>query len=263
MLQPIHWDIPLEMPPTIFQMGVGIHGSMPVENYQLAGLWCLHLYRYVADLYLDDVRFEIRPHHISVIPPGTRMRYHFFGRSIHLYAHFAFPQQGASIVSIPAVQDLGIRFDPLYQSIEQAIGYFPTQPRRAEVRLWDILWQLTLPSDSEARRPNHIHPDVQQVINLVELRMGQPLRVSDIVHEVGKSQNHLTRLFTAAMGITIGAYIQQRRVQRAQHLLLHSSLPVKTIAREVGIADLHLFNKTVRRVLGVSPRQVREFREKE
>jgi len=40
-------------------------------------------------------------------------------------------------------------------------------------------------------------------------------------------------------------------------LLVYSTLPVKVIASEVGIPDLHLFNKTIRRELGHSPRAIR------
>jgi len=74
----------------------------------------------------------------------------------------------------------------------------------------------------------------------------------------GTHNNHLTRLFHTTYGVTISAYIRQRRAERARHLLLHSTLPIKAIAAQVGIADLHLFNKTIRRVLHDSPRRVRD-----
>jgi transcriptional regulator GlxA family with amidase domain len=47
-------------------------------------------------------------------------------------------------------------------------------------------------------------------------------------------------------------------VERARHLLLNSTLPIKVIAREVGIPDPHLFNKIIRRELGKAPREVRK-----
>ena len=47
-------------------------------------------------------------------------------------------------------------------------------------------------------------------------------------------------------------------MERARYLLEHSTMPIKAIARDVGIPDLHLFNKTVRRELGKSPREVRK-----
>ena len=38
----------------------------------------------------------------------------------------------------------------------------------------------------------------------------------------------------------------------------HTTLAVKTIASEVGLPDLHFFNKTIRAAAGVSPRDYRE-----
>jgi AraC-like DNA-binding protein len=53
-------------------------------------------------------------------------------------------------------------------------------------------------------------------------------------------------------------YVRRRRVERARHLLLHSGLSIKQVACEVGLPDLQLFNKTIRRAYGVAPRSLRE-----
>ena len=60
--------------------------------------------------------------------------------------------------------------------------------------------------------------------------------------------------------MTVEGYIRQRRVERALHLLAHTTLTVKTIAGEVGLPDLHFFNKTIRAAAGLSPREYREQR---
>ena len=79
---------------------------------------------------------------------------------------------------------------------------------------------------------------------MIELRLAGPISVAALASEVGLSHNHLTRLFHAHAGETVAGYIAQRRLLRARHLLLHSTLPVKSIAAQVGIPDLHLFNKS-------------------
>ena len=93
---------------------------------------------------------------------------------------------------------------------------------------------------------------------MIERRLGDSLNVADLAEELGISHNHLTRLFRSKYGMTIAGYIRKRRVERARHLLAFSTIPVKSVAVEVGIPDLHLFNKTIRAVLGRSPRAVRE-----
>jgi AraC-like DNA-binding protein len=68
----------------------------------------------------------------------------------------------------------------------------------------------------------------------------------------------MTRLFHAAVGKTIVGYVQERRAERARHLLAYTDLPIKTVAAQVGIEDLSRFNKTIRRWCGAPPRRVRE-----
>ena len=255
------WSIPLDMRPTVVNMGIAVHGRTPIERYRLQDLWCVHLYGYTADLSIDGIPCTIRPGYASVIPPDRAMEYHFAGRSVHAYAHFTLPgdqlwdnQQDAPVV--PAVQDLADRFGTLSNAFEQAVSYVALQPRRAEVRLWDLLWELT--DHAQRSIPPVVHPAVQRALHIIEVRLSDPITIPTLAHEVGLSHNHLTRLFRATYGVTVSAYIRQRRMERAQHLLLHSTLPIKAIAAQVGIADLHLFNKTIHRVLHDSPRRVRD-----
>ena len=44
----------------------------------------------------------------------------------------------------------------------------------------------------------------------------------------------------------------------ARYLLTRTSIPVKEIAYQVGIADIHAFNKLCKRYLGAAPSRVRE-----
>ncbi len=252
------WVIPLEEQPTALHMGIAAHGNVPIERYQL-DFWCLHLYQYTGELRIDSAVFPIRPGYASITPPRARLEFRYYGRSIHTYSHFACPLAQDGQIVVAAMQDLGSDFVTINQALEQAVGYWATNARRASVRLWDVLWRLT---DARTTGPiavhSHVHPAVEKALALIELRLGEPVRVADLAHEVGLSQNHLTRLFHSAVGKTVSGYIQERRVLHARHLLLHSTRSVKSIAAEVGIADLHLFNKTVRRALGASPRALRE-----
>ena len=79
----IHWNMPLESSPIIVQIGENTHGAMRDEAYVLPDLWCFHLYAYEAELEVDGVHLPIRPGYVGIVPPGSRMLYHFFGRSPH------------------------------------------------------------------------------------------------------------------------------------------------------------------------------------
>src|SRR5690606_26543710 len=136
-----HWRVPLDEPPEVLQLGRGRHGTVPVERYQLPGLWCLHLYSYSATLRVDGTPLAIRPGFASLVPPGAMMEYHFQGQATHLYAHFRLCA-GAGSVLVPAMQDLGGRFDAVSGPLRSAIEHAGREPARLSAVIWSLLWQL-------------------------------------------------------------------------------------------------------------------------
>ncbi len=75
---------------------------------------------------------------------------------------------------------------------------------------------------------------------------------------VGISARQLDNLVRTGVGEAMLRYTRRRRVERAQQLLTQTSEPIRRMAADVCLGDLHVFNKTFRRALGASPRQVRE-----
>lgn len=254
----------LNAPPEIRWFSVARHGRFPVEDYRLPGLCCLHLYRYVGAVRTQGVTLPIRPGYAGFGILDTSFS-HFFPADgtpcIHLTAGFRLPPltDPARAAYLPAMLDLGDRFGPLNAALEQAVLWQETQPRRAAARLWDILWQLS----DETRRGNEssdyvVHPALARTQERIELGMSGPLRVAELAAAVDLSHNHLTRLFQEAFGVGPLAYIRARRVAQAQNLLQNTDLPIKTIAAQVGLPDLHQFNKVLRTETGLSPRALRK-----
>lgn len=252
----IEWQIPLASPPKIAQIGIGVHGQNGVERYQLPDLWCLHLYRYEASVTLGGTDFPILPGYASVVPANMPMEYHFRGRSSHLYVHFHCQYENSEEETKPiyAMQDLGDDFGRIYEQLHQVVN---SETTRAQARLWEVLWQLAERPASMPAGEAATHPAVRMALSLIDRHLDQPLRVAQIALATGVSNSYLARLFGDTLGVTVVGYIKQRRVQRAAHLLRHSTLPVKTIAAQVGLADLHQFNKAIHAALGQSPRAVR------
>lgn len=259
-MDPALWLMPLKNPPQLVLAGRAVHGAkVKVEEYQLPELWCLHLYEYEGSLAIDGREFSISPGWAGVTPPNARIVYRFRGASRHVFAHFRLPE-GGDPVKMPVMQDVGLAFEALRAGMEEAAGWLPSQPRRASVRLWDVLWQLAGQPMAEREPHKRLHPALSCAIRDVELHLAEELVIPSIAKKADISHNHLTRLFKAQFGVTIEGYIRRRRVERALHLLAHTTLGVKTIAGEVGLPDLHYFNKLVRSAVGMSPRAYRERR---
>lgn len=252
------WQMPLKNPPELVLAGQAVHGRKgAVEEYHLPDLWSVHFYRYHGTLTLDGRELALAPGWAGITPPNTKITYRFQGESRHTYAHFRLPA-GGDLVRMPVLQDLGESFEGIVRQLEEAAGWRPAQPRRSSVRLWDVLWQLAGRPMVERQPHLRQHPALGGAVREIELQLSQPLSIPAIAQRAEISHNHLTRLFRAQFGVTVEGYIRQRRVERALHLLAHTTLSVKAIAAEVGLPDLHFFNKTIRAACGMSPREYRE-----
>ena len=97
---------------------------------------------------------------------------------------------------------------------------------------------------------------VQTAIAIVENELTD-VTAHGLCKRVAVSQNHLTRLFQRAFGCGVAGFIRKRRAEKASALLERSNLPIKAIAAEVGLPDLHQFNKFVRKELGRAPSRLR------
>ncbi len=98
---------------------------------------------------------------------------------------------------------------------------------------------------------------VHQALRYIEDNLARPLSPSEVAKEVGLSQRHFTRLFTAHTGCTFHAYVNRARIDRATARLQSSRDSIKEIAAEVGFSDVHYFARTFSRIMGLPPGQIR------
>ncbi|MFC9926566.1 helix-turn-helix domain-containing protein [Streptomyces sp. NPDC127190] len=245
----------LDEPPTVVGAGIGVHGVATAHDvFRLPGLWQLHLYGYDGELRLGRSVHTVRPGRVSLVPPDTEVHFHYRGRSEHLYVHFRLRDAG-SAREVPVMQDAAAERAVLTDLLRHTVTAMPDSPARASAEVWSALWRIAeLPRGAEAGR---LHPYVAAAQAYLEEHLAGPLSVPEVARAVGVSHTHLTRVFRAETGRTVVSYIRYRRLQRARHLLLSSTLSVSAIAAAVGIADLQAFNKACRRELGASPRAVR------
>ena len=98
---------------------------------------------------------------------------------------------------------------------------------------------------------------VPRAIAFIQAHYAEPLTRDDIARHVAISGNYLTECFRQALGITPMTYLTRYRLQRAQHLLDTTDLPITEIAAETGFAEISHFTHTLKRETGVSPHAYR------
>lgn len=255
MESPLSWEVPLDSPPEVVNVGRNAHGYVPADRYRLRDLWSLHLYGYHAMLRLNGQEVEIRPGSIGITPPGTLMEYRYEGTSVHVYAHFKLSPGPTR--SVAAIQDLGALHDDVYARFYACVGMFARERRRVEARLWDVLWDVASLSAKAESSSGASHQAVRIACDAIDRRLAEPLAVAEIAALARVSTSYLARLFKEELGDSVVGYIRNRRLDRASYLLQRSSLPIKEVAVSVGIPDLQHFNKAIRTRFGVSPREWR------
>lgn len=229
-----------------------------VREYHLPEWWQLHWYDYPLDMWMNEQHIHLPRGAVTLQPPDTVARYRCRATVRHLCAHF----------QLPMVRDQPSHTLPCYleprqvraayrQLLERAVREWTTRPARSVAALWELLWLLTEDFGEPAESGPADHPAVIKASQYIERRLAQPLTPRDIAARSGISHNHLIRLFHAAFGQTVTAYVRQRRVDKARHLLVASTQPIKVVAAECGVPDLQAFNKLIRRTLGVSPSSLR------
>ncbi|MGH7143047.1 MAG: helix-turn-helix domain-containing protein [Planctomycetota bacterium] len=250
---------PLTTQPQLVSVGRNTFRPHTVERWTALKFWCFNLYRYSAELILEGRQFPIRPGYASLIPPLLEMEFHFHTGDPQVYAHHSYPDATprSPLTPLPLVIDLGRDFERTYSQVEAILGGFGVNRLRADVRLWEILWEIAERAGPIEPVGERMHPALQRAVMLIEQRLAEPLRVDALAAAAGISQNHLIRLFQARFGTSVVGYLRRQRTERARYLLTASTQPIKAIAQQVGIPDLHLFNKVIRRELGHSPRAVR------
>jgi len=103
--------------------------------------------------------------------------------------------------------------------------------------------------------------DLQAVDDYLErIETGTP-RISDVAAAAGLSSHYFAKRFRQATGQSIGRYITQWRLRRAQRLLLETDLPLKEIAYRLGFANAANFSTAFRNELAMPPGTFRRIYE--
>ena len=114
-----------------------------------------------------------------------------------------------------------------------------------------LLWCHTVNPQSPSAG---IDARVAQAREIIAARLDGRIDVATIAHEVGLSPSRLSHLFKQHTGRSIPAYIEQRRMERAEDLLRMTERSVSEVARAVGYDDPLYFSRRFRLRSGSSPR---------
>ncbi|MCK6488261.1 MAG: AraC family transcriptional regulator [Planctomycetes bacterium] len=255
-------QVPLTLPPVIATRHHGFGSSLHTrhERPSCNRFWVVNL---ISDgegeLELRGQRFPFAHGCALVAPPDLDHFYRFRRPVRKTFMHFH-AASGAASAPLPVVQDLGGRFEWFRSAILDGRRLVDAgQPARATALLWHLLWHLLWQLTSGpagGAQPRH-HPVVRALLDHLAEHLAEALDPGALARRLECSPTHLNRLCRAAFGLPLAAYVRRCRVERASHLLQHTTRTVADIAAEVGYADLQHFNKLMRAATGSAPRALR------
>ena len=99
---------------------------------------------------------------------------------------------------------------------------------------------------------------VQDALFLIQTDLAGDLSLTALAERLNLNRSYLSSLFCKEVGKTLSAYVLEKRILRAQHLLSSTPLSIQEIAWEVGIPDANYFARLFKRETGMTPKRCRE-----
>ncbi len=98
---------------------------------------------------------------------------------------------------------------------------------------------------------------LERARGLIHAQLDEPLDLDRLAKAAHFSRYHFAREFRREFGVTPHQYLTQRRLERAQQLLLTSDRSVTEVCMEVGFSSLGSFSTLFQRHIGHSPQRYR------
>lgn len=84
------------------------------------------------------------------------------------------------------------------------------------------------------------------------------INVTEIAAECGFCNNHVSKIFKEAMGISIKEYINKKRMEIAYNLAKNTDMSIEGIMEKIGLNNRTHFYNLFKKYVGKTPGQLRK-----
>jgi AraC-like DNA-binding protein len=240
-----------------------------------------------AKVYHNDEVFYLKPNHMYLIPSHTYSRYKC--DLYHEQYYISFLEEVANGLSIYSFK----KFIYEIKATERELTYFKRlleiNPGRTLVnndpKIYDnkpTLYNFKIKNDSlnsskylesqgilsvlfskfiedfSQKEKVFTKSNIEKAFVYISENLHTKLTVEDLAAYCNLNKDHFSRSFNQNFGMRPIKYIQSRRIQRAQLLLLTTSDSLKVIAEKVGIENMSYFIRTFKKFTGKTPNEFRQ-----
>lgn len=229
---------------------------------------------------------ELKPDHLYLVPSFTTHSYlcdtHFVHYYLHIYEDhqsessiledFSFPTEiPAGDLELPLIKRLcGInptmqlpQSDPTsYDNNPTLIKNIIKNKQRTfcdKVESRGIVYQLMARFLKDAQPKAEINDDrIQKVLSYIRKNIYKTIDIDSLAAISCLSKDHFIRLFKKEVNNTPLQYINQKKIEKAQLILITDSMPIKNISYLLAYEDHSYFNRLFKKLTGVTPQQYRD-----
>lgn len=234
-----------------------------------------------ACIHLPQGSFTLKPDHIYLIPPFTLHSYECNSLFTHFYIHiyerphsstyfleeFVFPVEIKAdsldyllicrLLEINPDRELK-QYDPCYYdnppTLLQNIKEEARQEEYTSLETRGILCQLLsrfLQYSSQKADITDIR--ISKVLHFIRKNIDQPIRINQLSELCLLSDDHFIRLFKKELNCTPIQYINQKKIEKAQLMLLTENASVKDIAYGLSFENISYFNRLFKQITRYTP----------
>ena len=102
------------------------------------------------------------------------------------------------------------------------------------------------------------HQLIPDCIAYLKENYAQKITIEELSGTFFLSKSYLSSLFKKATGYGVVEYLQHIRVEKACELLATTNLPITQISEQVGFGDYRFFNKSFKKITGVTAHEYRK-----
>jgi len=184
----------------------------------------------------------------------------------------------ANCIHPQGMETLSIEFDPAWLGLNRAdtlfersfycIGGSASLAARSLARIWSDesaserkLLEATADFLNRVGKPQRVSPLWLESVRQLLLR-DEAITVSEVARRLDIHPRWLAHAYRQAAGEGLHETIVRLRCERAAHLLRSTDLPIAAIAADAGFYDQSHLNRSLRRLTGRTPAQIRDERER-
>tara|TARA_R100001369_G_scaffold92763_1_gene139658 strand:+ start:2633 stop:3502 length:870 start_codon:yes stop_codon:yes gene_type:complete len=127
----------------------------------------------------------------------------------------------------------------------------------------EILLSRFIKNTNNKSAKNNVKKEFGMVLNYIHENLHENLTVKQLADFCHLNTDYFSRVFNENFGMRPNKYIQSKRIERAQLLLLSTNNSLKQIAEKVGLENLSYFNRIFKSHTGITPGVFREARMQE